>query len=98
MPSASTTIERLTRALLLRPLGAALVHVSGLNPGTDTKCNWDAAQLPDPKELDMVSLRLILATACLPVIEAAVRILRTAHEFGRSTLRFRATSNNLKRL
>jgi hypothetical protein len=52
----------------------------------------------DSNELDIVSLRLILAAACLPVIGAAVRILRTAHEFGRNTLRFRATSNNLKRL
>jgi hypothetical protein len=52
----------------------------------------------DSNELDMVSLRLILAAACLPVIGAAVRILRTAHEFGRNTLRFRATSSNLKRL
>jgi hypothetical protein len=52
----------------------------------------------DPKELDRVSRRLILAAACLPVIGAAVRILRTAHEFGRNTLRFRATSNDLKRL
>jgi hypothetical protein len=52
----------------------------------------------DSKELDMVSLRLILVAACLPVIGAAVRILRTAHEFGRNTLRFRATSNELKQL
>jgi hypothetical protein len=50
----------------------------------------------DSNELDIVSLRLILAAACLPVIGAAVRILRTAHEFGRNTLRFRATSNELK--
>jgi hypothetical protein len=52
----------------------------------------------DPQEVDMVSSWLILAAACLPVIGAAIRILRTAHEFGRNTLRFRATSNDLKQL
>ena len=52
----------------------------------------------DPQEVDMVSLSLILVAACFPVVGAAVRVLRTAHEFGRNTLRFRVTSNNLRRL
>jgi hypothetical protein len=49
-------------------------------------------------ELDKVALFLLILAACLPVIGAAIRLLRTAHEFGRNTLRFRATSNELKQL
>jgi hypothetical protein len=41
---------------------------------------------------------LVLSAACFPVIGAAVRTFRIAHEFGRNTLRFRATSNELARL
>ncbi len=47
---------------------------------------------------DTISLALIMLAACLPVVGAAVRTLRAAHEFGRNTLRFEATSNELKRL
>ena len=47
---------------------------------------------------ESISVMLILAAACLPVVGAAVRTLRAAHEFGRNALRFQATSNELKRL
>jgi hypothetical protein len=49
-------------------------------------------------EFDVLSLSFLMLAACLPIIGAAIRLLRTAHEFGRNTLRFRATSSNLKRL
>jgi hypothetical protein len=45
-----------------------------------------------------ISFALIVLAACLPVIGAAVRTFRMAHEFGRNKLRFRATSNELKQL
>jgi membrane protease YdiL (CAAX protease family) len=47
---------------------------------------------------DTFSVWLILLAACLPVVGAAVRTLRTAHEFGRNAQRFRATSNKLEQL
>jgi hypothetical protein len=43
-------------------------------------------------------IALIMLAACLPVIGAAIRTVRTAHEFGRNTLRFEAASNELKQL
>jgi len=49
-------------------------------------------------EQDTFSVTLILLAACLPVVGAAVRTLRTAHEFGRNAQRFRATSNKLEQL
>jgi hypothetical protein len=49
-------------------------------------------------EPDPFSVWLILLAACLPVVGAAVRTLRTAHEFGRNAQRFRATSNILEQL
>jgi uncharacterized integral membrane protein len=49
-------------------------------------------------EHETTGLVLLIAAACFPVIGAAVRTLRTAHEFGRNALRFQATSNELKRL
>jgi hypothetical protein len=49
-------------------------------------------------EFDVLSLSFLMLAACLPIIGAAIRLLRTAHEFGRNTLRFRATSNELKQL
>jgi hypothetical protein len=49
-------------------------------------------------EYDTVTLLLLMLAACLPVIGAALRLLRTAHEFGRNTLRFRATLDKLKQL
>jgi len=49
-------------------------------------------------EQDPFGVWLILLAACLPVVGAAVRTLRTAHEFGRNAQRFRATSNILKQL
>jgi hypothetical protein len=45
-----------------------------------------------------VSLTLIMFAACLPVVGAAARTLSAAHEFGRNTLRFEATSNELTRM
>jgi hypothetical protein len=45
-----------------------------------------------------VTIILIMFAASLPVIGAAIRTLRTAHEFGRNTLRFEATSNELNQL
>lgn len=53
---------------------------------------------PAHPEPDAVSLALILLAACLPVVGAAVRTLRGAHEFGRNSLRFRATSRELGQL
>jgi membrane protease YdiL (CAAX protease family) len=50
------------------------------------------------QEQDTFSVTLILLAACLPVVGAAVRTLRTAHEFGRNAQRFRATSNKLEQL
>jgi len=41
---------------------------------------------------------MLMLAACLPVIAAAIRLLCTAHEFGRNTLRFRATSDELNQL
>src|SRR5215208_3978926 len=49
-------------------------------------------------EQDPFGVWLILLAACMPVVGAAVRTLRTAHEFGRNAQRFRATSNILKQL
>ena len=49
-------------------------------------------------EFDVLTLSLLMLAACLPIIGGAIRLLRTAHEFGRNTLRFRATSNELKQL
>jgi hypothetical protein len=46
----------------------------------------------------VLTLSLLMLAACLPIIGGAIRLLRTAHEFGRNTLRFRATSNELKQL
>lgn len=46
----------------------------------------------------IISLTLILFAACFPVVGAAVRTLGAAHEYGRNTLRFEATSNELKQL
>jgi hypothetical protein len=46
-------------------------------------------------KFDNVTLFLLLLAACLPVIGAAIRLLRTAHEFGRNTLRFEAASDEL---
>ena len=51
-----------------------------------------------PGELDVLTLSLLMLAACLPIIGGAIRLLRTAHEFGRNTLRFRATSHELKQL
>jgi len=48
--------------------------------------------------LHTMSFWLLMLAACLPVVGAATRTLRTAHEFGRNTLRFQATSNELKQL
>src|SRR5215217_54827 len=45
-----------------------------------------------------VSSTLVVLAASLPVVGIAVRTWRAAHEFGRNTLRFEATSNELKRL
>jgi hypothetical protein len=47
---------------------------------------------------DTFSLTLILLAACFPVVGAAVRTLSSAYAFGRNTLRFEATSNELLRL
>jgi len=44
------------------------------------------------------SIALVVLAASFPVVGVAVRNLRAAHEFGRNTLRFEATSNELKRL
>jgi len=44
------------------------------------------------------SVLMIALAACFPVVGAAVRTLRSAYEFGRNTLRFRAAANNLARL
>jgi hypothetical protein len=44
------------------------------------------------------SVLLVAFAACLPVVGAAVRTLRSAHEFGRNTLRFRAAANKIARL
>jgi hypothetical protein len=47
---------------------------------------------------DPISLWLIVLAAGLPVVGAAIRTVRTAHEFGRNTLRFQAASNELEHL
>ena len=54
--------------------------------------------LVSEQEQGTFSVWLILLAACLPVVGAAVRTLRTAHEFGRNAQRFRATSNKLEQL
>lgn len=59
---------------------------------------YDLIFHPHHSEPDAVSLALILLAACLPVVGAAVRTLRGAHEFGRNSLRFRATSRELEEL
>jgi hypothetical protein len=60
---------------------------------------YDLSMRLSQNEVDKrVSFALIVLAACLPVIGAAVRTFRMAHEFGRNTLRFRATSNELKQL
>jgi biopolymer transport protein ExbB/TolQ len=51
-----------------------------------------------PGPYDTATLLMLMLAACLPVIAAAIRLLRTAHEFGRNTLRFRATSDELNQL
>jgi hypothetical protein len=54
---------------------------------------------PSPhSELYGISLALLFLAACFPVAGAAVRTLRTAHEFGRNALRFRATAQKLGQL
>jgi hypothetical protein len=52
----------------------------------------------DPGPYNTATLLMLMLAACLPVIAAAIRLLRTAHEFGRNTLRFRATSDELNQL
>ena len=59
---------------------------------------WDKLTRVAQQEQDTFSVWLILLAACLPVVGAAVRTLRTAHEFGRNAQRFRATSNKLEQL
>jgi hypothetical protein len=45
-----------------------------------------------------LSISLVVLAACLPVVGSGVRTLQSANEFGRNTLRFQATSNELKQL
>ena len=46
----------------------------------------------------MVTLTLLMFAACFPVIGATVRTVRTAHEFSRNALRFKAVSHELNQL
>jgi hypothetical protein len=49
-------------------------------------------------EAEMVTLTLVMFAACFPVIGAAIRTVRTAHEFSRNALRFKAVSHELNQL
>jgi len=56
------------------------------------------AERHSPPELEGISLLLIMGAACFPVVGAAVRTLRTAHEFGRNVVRFRRVATKLEHL
>ena len=84
--------DELTRVLPLwlffASIAAALVHFL-----------YDVGPFHDhPGKPDVLTISLLMLAACLPIIGAAIRLMRTAHEFGRNTLRFRATSHELKQL
>jgi hypothetical protein len=73
--------------LFFASIGAALLHFI-----------YDVVFPTHQESYDTATLLMLMLAACLPVIAAAIRLLRTTHEFGRNTLRFRATSHELKKL
>jgi hypothetical protein len=78
--------------LFFASIGAALLHFIYDVVFPTHQESYDAGKY------DTATLLMLMLAACLPVIAAAIRLLRAAHEFGRNRLRFQATSNELKQL
>src|SRR5829696_2409070 len=86
--------RRASQLLFLVSIGFALGHFlydELFGPASQVKLSTES-HTPDT-----FSLTLILFAACFPVVGAAVRTLSSAYAFGRNTLRFEATSNELLR-